>query len=120
MNVRENIRLLRRRAGLTQAELAKKLHMKQYSISDYELGRTEPTLHALILLSDYFHVSIDFLLGHKKKAYSGESQLSQSLEKAKLDQYVLAIYEEIKDLKPEDKKKILEGVRFLKSTYLNL
>ena len=117
MRLRENLRLLRKQAGLTQVELAKKLHMKQYAISDYELGRIEPTLQALSNIADYFHVSVDFLLGRKSKDISNENNISSYIQEVQVDKDLLAFYEEIKTLTPKEKKKLVETIKFVKATY---
>jgi len=54
---------LRQKRGLTQNMLARKIGIKRAAISHYELGRREPDFETLALLADFFHVSIDFLLG---------------------------------------------------------
>ena len=67
MKLKDNLRFLRRKAGLTQAELAKKMHLRQYNISDYEIGRIEPNIQTLIRFADIFDVSLDFLVGRKTR-----------------------------------------------------
>ncbi len=54
---------LRLSRGITQLKLAMDLHMNQNSISRYENGSREPSITDLLLLADYFGVSIDYLLG---------------------------------------------------------
>lgn len=55
----------RKKAGFSQKEVADFLNVSQGTISSWEADRTEPDLHSLIKLSDYFGVSIDSLLGRK-------------------------------------------------------
>lgn len=56
-----NIKFLRQRKGISQQELAGKLNTTRSSINNYENG-VLPTLNLLILISDYFRISIDTLL----------------------------------------------------------
>lgn len=60
-----NVRLkqLRTNRKLTQSELAEILDLKPTAISNYESRRNEPSFEKLILLSKYFDVSCDYLLG---------------------------------------------------------
>lgn len=60
-----NVRLkqLRTNRKLTQSELAEILDLKPTAISNYESRRNEPSFEKLILLSRYFDVSCDYLLG---------------------------------------------------------
>ena len=62
------IRELRLKRGLSQFELAKICGVHQTAISQWEKGRTSPDAEMLSLLSDYFNVSVDLLLG-KARGY---------------------------------------------------
>ena len=54
---------LRKKMGLSQEDLAKRINMTQQRISAYEKGKREPDLETLQLLAKYFGVSTDYLLG---------------------------------------------------------
>lgn len=58
------IRELRRARRVTQLKMAMDLDMSQNTISRYESGEREPGIAELIRIADYFHVSIDYLVGH--------------------------------------------------------
>lgn len=60
-----NVRLkqIRQKNNLTQSELADVLGLKPTAISNYESERNEPSFEKLIVLSKYFDVSCDYLLG---------------------------------------------------------
>jgi transcriptional regulator with XRE-family HTH domain len=62
MFLSENIKFLRKRRMLTQADLAETLGTKRSSINNYENGSTVPPVNVLISLSDLFHISVDTLL----------------------------------------------------------
>lgn len=53
---------LRKARHITQQRLAIELNMNQNSISRYENGEREADYETLILIADYFNVSIDYLL----------------------------------------------------------
>ena len=55
---------LRIEKGLTQKEVAKYLNIGHAAYNHYETGRSEPSIEMLIKLADYFHTTIDGLLGH--------------------------------------------------------
>lgn len=57
---------LREDACLTQDDVANKFNISRTAISKYENGEREPSLELLIKLSDYFNVSIDYLVGKTK------------------------------------------------------
>lgn len=48
---------------MSQLALAMELNMNQNSISRYETGEREADYDTLIAIADYFHVSLDYLLG---------------------------------------------------------
>lgn len=54
---------LRRRSGFTQLQLASELSLQRYNISDWEQGRTEPSIFNIIMIAGFFGVTTDFLLG---------------------------------------------------------
>ena len=57
------LKAIRLQKGITQLKLAMDLNMNQNSISRYENGEREADYKTLIAFADYFHVSIDYLLG---------------------------------------------------------
>ena len=59
----ERVRLLRSGRSAAQDELAKLLGVTRTQISDIENGKTTTSLERLVLLSDSFGVSTDYLLG---------------------------------------------------------
>ncbi len=71
-----NIKLLRKRKGRTQDDMAFALGMKRSTLSGYENEISQPTIQALIAFSRYFGIAVDTLLKVDLHALS-ESQLSQ-------------------------------------------
>lgn len=61
----EKIKELRQEAGLSQQALAKAIGVSQKAIDYWERGVNEPKASFIVLLSDYFKVSADYLLGRK-------------------------------------------------------
>ena len=58
-----NLKDLRRENNLSQRQMAEKLCISQQTYSDYENGKTEPTIDTIIAISKIFSVSSDYLLG---------------------------------------------------------
>lgn len=56
------IKKLRKDAGLTQTQLAKRLDLQQTTVSCWETGKAKPTPEMLLQLAKLFDVSVDFLL----------------------------------------------------------
>lgn len=53
---------LRQGRGMSQQELARRLHISPSAVGMYEQGRREPSVDTLIALSREFGVSLDYLL----------------------------------------------------------
>lgn len=62
------IRDLREDRDLTQKELSQYLHISQQQYSKLERGITDITGHDLILLSQFYNVSVDYILGLTKES----------------------------------------------------
>lgn len=65
MIFKERLRELRKSKNMTQKQIAKILHCSNTTISNYEAGNNEPSFSILLVLSDYFNVSVDYLLGRE-------------------------------------------------------
>ena len=61
--MKTRLKQLRQEKELTQTELANKLNISQGSVAMYESGKRIPENNVLILLSKFFDVSTDYLLG---------------------------------------------------------
>ncbi len=59
----ERLKEMRKEWNISQMELSKKTGLSQSAIAKWELGKTEPTASALIVLAKFFNESVDFLLG---------------------------------------------------------
>ena len=53
---------LRRAKGISQLKLALDLNTNQNTISRYETGEREPGINELIMIANYFNVSVDYLI----------------------------------------------------------
>lgn len=61
---------LRQEKHLSQAELGNEIFVSGGTISNYENGVHYPDVEKLVKLADYFHVSIDYLLGRSTSKLS--------------------------------------------------
>ena len=64
MTFQERLITLRKQQGLSQEQLGYELGVTRQTVSKWELGVTTPEMDKLIQLSDFFHISIDELVGH--------------------------------------------------------
>lgn len=61
----QRLRDLREDADKTQSQIAGMLGIDQRTYSNYETGKREIPVHLLIVLADYYQVSLDYLVGRK-------------------------------------------------------
>lgn len=101
-----NLKKIRLSREKTQVEVANAVHLTQFTYSNYENGKTEPTIETLINLANYYKVTIDELVGHN---------VPYLLDKSLMTEEDLAIIEEIKTLDTMQKIKILSYIDGLKA-----
>lgn len=64
MNFKDNFTALRKKAGLSQNEIAEKLFVTRQAVSRWEQGDTVPEIETLQAISTLFGVTINDLLGY--------------------------------------------------------
>lgn len=67
MDTKDVLLELRTKKGLTQDELAEKIYVTRQAVSRWENGETVPNTETLKLLSKFFDVSINTLLGSPRQ-----------------------------------------------------
>lgn len=65
------LKKLRNSRNISQNRLANALKIKRYQISDWEQGRSQPSIEYLKMISSYFGISLDILLDNKFLDYFG-------------------------------------------------
>ena len=59
----EKLKVLRKKKGLTQQEIAVLLNVNRVTYTNWEKGKREPNFEKLSMLACIFDVSLDYLLG---------------------------------------------------------
>ncbi len=59
----KNLKKLRNERGISQQALAQELGITQQSVNKYENHKIEPDITTLIVLANYFGVTVDYLIG---------------------------------------------------------
>lgn len=86
------VKELRNEKKLTQDVLAKKLGITQAALSKWETGKSQPDQRTLLILSDIFGVSIDYILGNTEQRTA----------------YALAERDELLPLSPYERQLIID------------
>lgn len=97
---------LRKKADMTQSDLAEKLNLTRQAVSKYEVGDSFPDISVLILIADVFKVSLDELINSGEPT-KGEKAIFVN---AANDKEQLAVHEisDIVNLAPLLKPSILD------------
>jgi len=61
--MKNNLKKLRKEAGLTQISLQMKMGIEQALLSKFENGDRIPPTETLIILADFYNVSMDYIMG---------------------------------------------------------
>lgn len=101
MSFNEQLTKLRKRNNITQIELANLMNVKQYVISSWETGRSEPNISQIIKLCDIFKISTDYLLDRHIIITNSEDEFNKVIEN---------INKDIKDDFTKDLIKIFENI----------
>lgn len=116
MAFNEQLTKLRKRKNITQIEMAEKLGVKQYVISSWETGRSEPCIRQIIMLSDILDVPIDYLLDKEVIRTASEEDFNKTIENFKQDvkdDFANTVNELCKKLPDVKKEKILAIIKEL-------
>lgn len=63
MRYNERIREIREDHFLTQQKVADLLHIGQRTYADYESGKTRIPVDSLLILAEFYNVSMDYITG---------------------------------------------------------
>jgi transcriptional regulator with XRE-family HTH domain len=97
----ERIHQLRKDAGFTQSELAKKIDVSHTQMARYELKGVQPPADVLNNLANAFAVSIDFIVRGEKDKYATE---------AINDTELVNQFKQLTDLPKEEKNVVVKFV----------
>lgn len=80
-----NLKILRKEYGISQQKLADAIEVSQQSINQYENHKIEPDIEVLKRLADYFHTSIDYIVGYSNQRIRIENITPYHLSPAEAD-----------------------------------
>ncbi|MBB6669074.1 helix-turn-helix domain-containing protein [Cohnella nanjingensis] len=94
MNMGERLRELRLERGISQEEVARHIGITRSAYSHYEINNRQPVYETLIKLSDFFDVSLDYIIGGNPPKHREAAASAQDSEILRL----------IKDMNHEQRK----------------
>ncbi len=81
MAISEKLYKLRKQSGLSQEQLAEKLNVSRQAISKWESGTSIPESEKLITISNFFGVSLDYLLKEEDEGSDRQNQVVEQKKK---------------------------------------
>lgn len=90
--MKTRIKELRQEKNLTQQTLAKSLGINQTTLSKIENESAIPDAMLLISLSNFFHVSTDYILYLSEERLSADSLLADNMHHLKKYQHLISLY----------------------------
>ena len=63
LKINERIKELRAKNNLTQKKMGEILNVLDVTVQKFEYGTARPSLDTLLIIADYFDVSLDYLVG---------------------------------------------------------
>ena len=92
----ERIKQLRKKKGISQSELAEVIGVKNNTVSTWERGTRKPDFEALNLLSNYFEVSFEYILGSSDKEEARVKPTQNELDQLALSALADDLYDNMK------------------------
>jgi transcriptional regulator with XRE-family HTH domain len=79
MTLAEKLKTVRKQTGMSQEQLAEKLHVSRQAITKWETGGGTPDIENLKAISQLFEISIDELVTGEIPEYESEDYLYESI-----------------------------------------
>lgn len=117
----ERLKKLREEMNLTQIELGKVFNISHSTINRYENGLRQPDNETLINMSNFFNVSVDYLLGISNTRNDSErvtdvlqnnAELQELWDRLKERQDLQLLFKQVKDV---NSKGIQQIIRIIKA-----
>ncbi|MBS4216839.1 helix-turn-helix domain-containing protein [Bacillus sp. FJAT-49711] len=98
MKIGEKLKLRRKKAGLTQEQVAEKMNITRQTLSNWEVGKNYPDIDSIIELSRIYQLSLDeLLLG--KIYFKGALTLNKKISEVEIQNLITSRYPSANHLK---------------------
>jgi transcriptional regulator with XRE-family HTH domain len=101
MTLGEKLKSLREEKGYMQRDVARELDIAPNTLSGYETDNRKPDSETLKKLSDYYNVSIDYLLG------------SDLMSDDELPENIRAVARDLMELPEENRKLAIDMIKMM-------
>ncbi|WP_434565126.1 helix-turn-helix domain-containing protein [Thermoanaerobacterium thermosaccharolyticum] len=117
---KDRLKQLRNEKNLTQEELAKYIGTTRATLASWETGRREPDMETLRKLSDYFNVTLDWLMGNTDirnqageitDAVSDDPELAEFWNDLKQREDLKLLFKQTRNLSPKAIKQVMRIIK---------
>lgn len=117
---KDRLKQLRNEKNLTQEELAKYIGTTRATLASWETGRREPDMETLRKLSDYFNVTLDWLIGNTDirnqadeitDAISDDPELAEFWNDLKQREDLKLLFKQTRNLSPKAIKQVMRIIK---------
>lgn len=91
----KNLRQLRKQAGLTQEQMAEKLHISETQYGNYEQGKSTPPLDKFVEIATTLNLPLDYFVRDLNKIFKSHSTAVFYEELMEMDDEKLALIFEL-------------------------
>lgn len=105
-NFAERLKLLRENKGLSQREFASEIGEIQQTVASWEKGKGSPSDDKKIRIANFFHTTLDYLLGRTDDPEPAPDYILAAHRKGGID-----------ELPDEAQKQLDEYIEFLRNKY---
>ena len=105
-----NIRTLRKSAGLTMKQFGSLMGVSESTISLYETGKNEPDISMLKRMAEYFGVTIDSLLGCEPESIHDKKNQQTSIQGLP-DETLIDLLTDLTQIETQRVRAYVEGIK---------
>lgn len=80
-NIGKTIKKIRAERGMTQEQLAERLHVTRQAVSNWEQGKTQPDVETLSSMAEVFEVSVEELIYGNRAHKESKIVIEKTTEK---------------------------------------
>lgn len=122
MTFGSRLKKLRQNYNMTQQDLATAIRLSKANVSKYESDQIQPSMETIVIISELFNVSIDYLLGKptiisiaKSNGIKspGDAPTDVITKHVDLSDAEKKILDACENLSPEQLEKVVEYVEFI-------
>lgn len=110
MSLATRLKSLREEHKMTQRQVGDAICVSRSTVSGYETKGRQPSHEKLIILTELFNVSMDYLISGESDSF--EQNSSSFAEGQKLDEQVLSVYNSLSHHSKEEAYKYLCYLRY--------